>query len=172
MIITGIGARQTPSRVLEEMKKIGEYCRRNGVWVRSGHADGADWAFEQGAQEACIAYLPWQGFNSNLKSKAKLRVLSNKESTLQIQLVRELHPAYDKLSPGAWLLMRRNVCQIMGETPKSPLSNAVVCWTKDGGPTGGTGMAIRLARKMDIPIINMQKPLRQTAEEVIDLLRI
>lgn len=74
-IIAGIGSRETPSTILDAMTFIGLWCRENNIWVRSGHAQGADWAFECGAQENCIAYLPWKGFNTELKSKARFHVV-------------------------------------------------------------------------------------------------
>ena len=33
--------------------------------------------------------------------------------------------------------------------------DAVVCWTRDGKATGGTGMGIRIARERDIPVFNL-----------------
>ena len=69
--IAGIGSRETPQPVLDEMKKIGEWCKEINFTLRSGHAEGADWFFEQGAQENCTAYLPWAGFNNELESNAK-----------------------------------------------------------------------------------------------------
>ena len=48
-VIAGVGSRQTPQHVLGEMVSIGAWARNNKVYVRSGHADGADWAFELGA---------------------------------------------------------------------------------------------------------------------------
>ena len=166
-IITGVGSRSTPPKILAEMIKIGRWCLDNGVWVRSGHADGADWAFEMGSQEKCIAYIPWASFNSHLKSRAKIRVLTDKEVSMQTDLVKELHPAPDRLSEGAFRLMRRNVCQIMGETPQSPLTNAVVCWTEGGKLSGGTAFAMRLAHKLNIPVFNMYGYGTSAAEQAI-----
>lgn len=162
MIIAGIGARATPSHLAAEMSFIGLWCRENGHWVRSGHAEGADWFFERGALENCIAYLPWAGFNddpekhgSMAASPAHRRVIKPNCHTLKI--TKQYHPAYDSLSYGVLCLMCRNVCQVLGENLDSPV-NAVVCWTKDGKDSGGTGQAIRIAQDRGIPIINMFHP--------------
>ena len=66
------------------------------------------------------------------------------------------HPAW-KCSPGARKLHGRNMYQILGPNLDSP-ADLVVCWTKDGGPTGGTGQVIRIAMAKGIKIINLFNP--------------
>lgn len=163
-IIAGIGSRATPSNILDEMILIGDWCRVHDVWVRSGHAEGADWAFEHGAQQQCIAYLPWHGFNAQLRSKAHL-VTSYADSPMLNNLVTKYHPAPDKLSRGAYQLMLRNGCQLYGLDGEYP-TNAIVCWTSDGEASGGTGQAIRIAEANKIPVLNMYKPQFNTRELV------
>lgn len=168
MIIAGIGSRETPQDILVEMQKIGMWCFFDKHWVRSGHADGADWAFERGAQDQCIAYLPWDGFNKHLESNAHLRVV--KPNCHTIKITKEFHPAFDKLSYGALCLMCRNVCQVLGQSLDSPV-DAVVCWTKDGEASGGTGQAMRIADSRGIKILNMKHDEYNTADKVIHALR-
>jgi hypothetical protein len=152
MIIAGVGSRETPLDVLVTMIEIGKWCKDHNIWVHSGHAEGADWAFERGAQEKCIAYLPWLGFNSHLVSKAQLKIpKDNSEATI---LAEQYHPAYDKLSRGGKALMVRNGYQVLGESLSSPV-DAVVCWTTRGQATGGTGQVIRIATAKSIPIYNL-----------------
>lgn len=183
MIITGIGSRETPEAILREMTAIGTWCRKesiqnkSSIWVRSGHADGADWAFESGedhkqkptfqmgAQQYCIAYLPWDGFNKDHRSHAHFKV---PEFTKDLAaLARKYHPKFDSLSQGAQKLQMRNGCQILGENLHTPV-DLVVCWTKDGKDSGGTGQAIRIALDWGIPVINMQRPEYGTAASVTD----
>ena len=64
------------------------------------------------------------------------------------------HPNWYRLSVGARRLMARNCHQILGEDLKTPV-NFVICWTKDGGKTGGTGQAMRIADDLNIPIYNL-----------------
>jgi len=166
-IIAGIGSRETPPEIKTEMVKIGQWCKEHKVWVRSGHAPGADQAFEKGAQELCIAYLPWADFEKKFTSSAHFKVPDQWDRVLAH--AKEFHPAWDKLSTGAKKLMARNSAQVLGLTLLSPV-DMVVCWTKDGKATGGTGQALRIAEKAGIPIINMYFEGYSTAEKVIEVL--
>lgn len=152
MIVTGIGSRQTPEHIQVDMTRIGAWCRRNKIGLRSGHADGADWAFEQGAQEFCICYLPWARFNQELKSEARMVLFQ--WSPAVDAIVSEIHPASERLTDPVRLLHGRNVWQILGMGLNKP-SDAVVCWTPDGKTVGGTATAIRLAEKHNIPVFNL-----------------
>lgn len=44
--------------------------------------------------------------------------------------------------------------QVLGYDLKTP-SDMVICWTKDGGASGGTGQALRIAKDYNIPIYNL-----------------
>ena len=43
---------------------------------------------------------------------------------------------------------------MLGPNADTPV-DAAVCWTRDGAVTGGTGMAIRIARAHRIPVLNL-----------------
>lgn len=166
-IITGIGSRETPQHILAEMTKIGVWCKKNKVILRSGHADGADYAFEQGAQESCIAFVPWKTFNAKLKSKAKLIVPA---FTAQMTAtVHKYHPAPEKLSEAVVKIMARNAAQVLGEHLNEH-TQCVVCYTNDGRASGGTGQAIRIADAYKIPVYNMYNESFSTAEKIIEIL--
>jgi hypothetical protein len=169
-IITMIGGRETPKTICDELTKIGSWCKDNKIWVRSGHAEGADWVSEQGAQEYCIAYLPWEGFNKQLVSKAKLRVIEQtKELTA---LAKQHHPRWDSLSRGAKSLISRDGAQVLGEKLDN-WSNLIVCWTPDWKqPSGGTSQAIRIAIYNDIEVVNMSNPNTDTSEKVISIIKL
>ena len=168
MIITGIGSRETPENVMEEMTKIGQWCLQNNVTLRSGHADGADWAFEKGAQERCIAYLPWDRFNDVLKSNAKLMTIPN--VSRYDEITDTFHPNPRALSKYARKLMNRNACQVLGLNLDKP-TNYVICWTKNGELIGGTSQACRIAIANNIPIFNMFFDKYNLAEKIIPMLR-
>ena len=168
MVITGIGSRSTPQSILDAMSLIGTYCRENKIWVRSGHAEGADFAFEAGSQEFCIAYLPWDGFNKHLVSKAHQYVI--KPNCHTIEITKKYHPAFDKLSYGALALQCRNANQVLGKNLDSP-TKAVVCWTPGGREEGGTSQAIRIAKAHNIPIFNMALTQYSDHLKVIDELK-
>lgn len=165
MIIAGIGSRETPKHILVEMTKIGVWCREAGIAVRSGHAEGADWAFEQGAQEACIAYRPWDSFNQHLKSSAHVGILV--PTPLLERIAATFHPAWGCLSNGARLLMMRNVQQVLGPTGNGPEATAIVCWTPEAKGGGGTGQSIRIAQAHHILVYDMAKPGEDTAKFII-----
>ena len=61
---TGIGARATPPEVLGLMTRAAFALMKRGYVLRSGHAIGADSAFERGAGSAAQIFLPvpgWRG---------------------------------------------------------------------------------------------------------------
>lgn len=164
MVITGVGSRKTPREVLNTMTRIGAWCRQKRVPLRSGHADGADWAFEQGAQEFCIAYLPWRGFRVDYTSRA--RNVLYKPSPETEAWVDRLHPNAGRLMPGARKLHGRNVWQVLGSKLNTP-SSALVCWTPGAKLVGGTRTAIVLAQEHGIPVFNLAA---QGEEEVLESL--
>jgi len=152
MIITGIGSRETPEHICELFVELGREARERGWWVRSGHAEGADYAFEQGATDHCIVYLPWGTFN---KEKAVLGIPRTQQLRDEVLKIVYRHEKYAKdLSDGVKLIKSRNVYQVLGEDLNSP-SDLVVCWTPEGETVGGTGLAIKIANAHNIPVINV-----------------
>ena len=142
----GIGSRLTPDDILEMMTKIAEGLSRNYI-LRSGGADGADSAFERGAKDKKISYLPWPNFN---KSKERYITVTSKA----MKMAGEFHPAWDYLSYGARKLHARNCYQILGEDLSTP-ADFVICWTPGGKEIGGTAQAIRIAKSYNIKIFNL-----------------
>lgn len=146
----GIGSRETPLDVLQSMTEIASRLDRLGYTLFSGGADGADEAFEIGATKKVI-FLPWDGFsNKRVDGKNYLVPPYNED------LVSRFHPAADKLKQGALKLMSRNSYQVLGPDLNSPV-DFVICWTKDGKASGGTGQAIRIAESLKIPVFNLKR---------------
>jgi hypothetical protein len=137
----GIGSRQTPPQMLELMAELARTLATRGYTLRSGHAPGADQAFEFGAHTRAEVYLPWPKFERTVRCEADY--LRGAPSAEALQLAAQHHPAWDRLKPGARSLHARNCHQILGRDLDDPVS-FVVCWTQDGatsnpGPsTGGT----------------------------------
>lgn len=52
MIYAGIGSRETPEWVLTIFERMGSWMAKRGDKLRSGGADGADSAFENGCNAA------------------------------------------------------------------------------------------------------------------------
>jgi hypothetical protein len=150
--------------VLAELTTRGAHAAARGWTINSGHADGADYAFEVGARQNCVVYLPWDGFNSKLPILGVARVVQRTDEL--DDLVRRFHPSPGKLTDGGWAMMRRNAYQVLGHDLNDPV-DAVVCWTRDGAVTGGTGHAIRIAAHRGIPVINMFEDGSRTASEVV-----
>jgi len=146
----GIGSRETPEAICEEMSEIAETLAEHGFTLHSGGAPGADSAFEAGCTRVRgdkVIFLPWKGFNGNKSTLYD-------QSKEAFDLAAKYHPAWDKLKEPVRKLMARNVQQVLGTKLISPV-RFVVCWTKDGGPTGGTGQALRIAADYKIPVFNL-----------------
>lgn len=147
----GIGSRQTPLDIQNQMGEIAKKLSGLGYTLRSGHAVGADQAFGNYAEKAEI-WLPWKSFNSAQKvahHTYKVISLSDKDAFDSLKF----HPFGDKLLASHRLLMARNYRQIIGDN--APNSEFVICWTSDGKDSGGTGQAIRIATAHNIPVYNL-----------------
>lgn len=147
MIYTGIGSRKTPSNILNIMIKLGRLFAFKNFTLRSGGANGADLAFERGC-DICNGkkeiYLPWKNFNNNDS------ILFNITEEA-IELARNYHPHWNKLSNGVKKLHARNCYQVLGMNLDNP-TDFIVCWTEK---SGGTQQALRIAKDYKIPIFNL-----------------
>lgn len=150
MKYSGIGSRETPKDILEQMITIGRDLAEKGWILRSGGADGADSAFEQGCDEVHGAkqiFLPWKGFNKNSSQYWKIPPEA-------FDLAAGLHPNWSACSDAARKLHARNCQQILGPALNDPV-DLVICWTKSGGEFGGTATAMKLARQNGIRVVNL-----------------
>jgi len=174
MIITGIGSRQCPEEICTLFEEIGAEALERGWWIRSGHADGADYAFEKGALSHCIVYLPWIGFN---REKTVLGNSSTQPLRDEVLKMVYKHEPYAKdLSDGVKLIKSRNIYQILGVDLKSP-SDVVICWTEEGEVVGGTGLAIKIAMSNKIPVVNIGNPhtahnMTNIMQEIVERVRV
>lgn len=146
----GVGSRKTPPEMLEVMRKVAGRLSARGLVLRSGGARGADQAFEAGVPEggAKEIFLPSKGFAS---STSRLYRLPDEA----FEIAAQFHPRWAHLSSFERQLMARNSQQVMGGDLRSP-SKFVLCWTKDGRASGGTGQAIRVAQGNGIPVFNLR----------------
>lgn len=168
----GIGSRETPDRIILTMQALGRYLAEKGWVLRSGGADGADTAFEQGCdamQGPKEIFLPWSGFNKNMSALTE-------PTEGAFKLASTIHPNYQRLRQPARRLIARNMHQILGASLLEPV-NCVICWTKDGcqtaeeygRETGGTGSAIKLASLNGIPVFNLQR-MPQAIDDILDFI--
>lgn len=158
ILYVGIGSRETPNNVLETMRSLGTRFGILGYTLRSGGAEGADTAFEEGCDKVHgrkEIWIPWTGFQ-----RRDSRYLPG---LVHVEVASKLHPIWNKLSRGAQALHARNIGQILGVDLKKPVQ-FVVCYTSDGveeasqvsRTTGGTGTAIKLASLNNIPVFNLK----------------
>lgn len=154
----GVGARDTPADVCDFMRGIASTLGQRQWLLRSGHADGADIAFEEGCMSVSGTkeiYIPWNGFHKARHGENDAYAVHVLKNHIQaIDIAGQTHPNWKACGNGAQLLHTRNVYQIMGMDLKTPVS-MVICWTKDGHASGGTGQAIRLAERLSIPVFNL-----------------
>lgn len=153
----GIGSRQAPKSVLSAMYGIAHLFATRGYVLRSGGAEGSDTAFEQGCDAANgekEIYLPWNGFN-NRNARTEVGVLAG-VTPAALGLASRIHPNWPACSQGARQLHARNCYQILGKDLQlQDASKFVVCWTPNGSGSGGTGQAIRLAKKLGVPVYDI-----------------
>lgn len=175
----GIGSRETPPDIQRIMTNCARLMYERGWILRSGAALGADAAFETGVnkknrERGCSPavgkeiLLPWRRYN---QSQSSLCPENYPFTQQELDLAAELHPAWDRCSAGARSLHTRNIRILLGVRGDAPV-RFVICWTKNGKMTGGTGQALRLAQRLDIPIFNLgaaQTPedLRKILTEVV-----
>ncbi len=127
--------------------------------MRSGAANGADAAFEKGADETEI-YLPWEGFN-NHRTGIIAPTLDN--YAMAREVASYIHPAWNSCNETSRKFHARNMYQVLGMDLATP-SDFLICWTADGANgtsrstsivTGGTASAINLAIRNDVPVFNI-----------------
>lgn len=189
----GIGSRQTPKDVLDDMTRIASALERRGFTLRSGFAAGADTAFELGTTKDALReiFAPWTGFGANPHSKwdqprwAQIRaheassgrrfqpaapiLLTGTTQSLAANIAAKYHPSWARLSDAARKLHSRNIAQLLGPRLQHP-ARFVICWTPDGGASGGTGQAIRAAQDHAIPVLNLyDTALRQAVLHALSI---
>ena len=159
----GIGSRVTPEVIMDDMEQFA-FIASKYLILRSGSAPGADSAFEKGCSKgggAMEIFLPWKNFSGNTSTYFE-------PSKDAFEIASGIIPHFKYVSRPVKLLFARNMHQILGENLDTPV-DFVLCWTEDGAETeeqyspkttGGTGVAIVLASKLDIPVYNLCTPDR------------
>ena len=153
-IYCGVGSRETPGDVLLFMKSLAIRLRTNGFHLRSGGAIGADTAFANGHTiDNMTIYRPDHAIGDKSAEA----------------LFRSVHPFQNRFKKSYSILLHsRNAYQVLGFQLNDPV-DFVLCWTKLGSESeaelkshgwveGGTGTAIALASRANIPVFNLQIP--------------
>lgn len=147
----GIGSRETPPDMCDELRLAARELASLGALLRSGGAPGADLACEDGCDEGNglkEIFLPWASFSDRPRAKGTCFVGVTEAA---FKLASEHHDYWHRCGRGAMMLLARNGYQVLGRELNDPV-DFVLCWTPNGSGSGGTGQAIRIARKRDIPI--------------------
>lgn len=152
---TGVGSRQTPPKFLEAFERIAAELKGEGWWLRSGNADGADKAFGKGAGRNATVYLPWKGFGGPCEG---IKVRDGGEWKENFALMVEWGMLSETDREPLKMLFGRDFAQVLGRQRSGDVrSEFVICWTENGMPKGGTGIAIKVANKFNIPVLNVGK---------------
>ena len=166
---TGVGSRETPTEILALMRNYSRIMTLKGWSFRSGGADGADTAFAQGwcdayAEDDSVPngeiYLPWNGFNYLNNRSINCVLVTDKEIIEQAQnFLKDIHPAFSKLTRGSLALHTRNVFQVLGSDLQTPSQGLIGYAALDskGEPKGGTRTAIKLAEQHGVKVRNLAK---------------
>lgn len=144
MIYAGIGSRKTPANVLINMQAFASMFAYNGHTLRSGHAQGADTAFEVGHR--AVTFDNMEIF--------KIEDAKYPLHPEWFEMGFRFHPAWKICNRYAQMAHARNSAIVMGANLDKPV-DFILCWTPNGGPTGGTGQALRIAAHYKIPVFNM-----------------
>lgn len=177
---TVIGSRETPIRAQNLITWFSSVVEQYQGIVRSGGAPGADSACERGITNpyAKQIFLPFSNFNG-VKSGVgvySLDQLHSKHQQAAEDIASRFHPNWAAVLRNnvAVKLMTRNVFQILGPELNEP-SDVVVMWAKGSRShvakkdtqnrifdvPGGTGLAVRLAHHLEIPILHVDLPEHQ-----------
>lgn len=162
---SGIGSRETPNEILDDMFVLGVWFAELGYTLRSGNANGADVAFGRGCDYVdgnSEIYLPYDNFNGGCRNSIHVKnsKLLKRASTIMKSLKSQMYTWNSRNTP----YHQRNVFQVIGVNLNTQ-SSFVVCYTDTGAETekqvierndtSGTSTAITLADRLSIPVVNM-----------------
>lgn len=151
----GIGSRGTPPGILSVMELLGSVLCDIGWTLRSGNCQGADQAFQRGANSIdpnkVHLFLPWRKYERGAVVSGN--VLAAKLTEEDFEIAGKFHPAWHMCNDNVKRLHARNTQIILGEDRNTPVE-FVICWTPNE-EHGGTSQGIRVARDSGIPVHNL-----------------
>jgi hypothetical protein len=155
----GIGSREITEKEAILIQKLAKELSKKLV-LFSGNACGADQAFEAGSEGKCVIFLPWatfpkEGKYDKTKSLAYFCLGDSPEGLAAIPSIHENPSALNTWGKRA--CVARDYHQIYGYKEFPKVSFVVYCANeKDGKVEGGTRFAVKLARKENIPTVNLR----------------
>lgn len=167
---TGVGSRDTPEPIMDLMSNIAVVLYRADYTLRSGRAEGSDYAFQRGAEfkykEKAISnstklkqeiYVPNKRFNLKYGRLGEIDPADFDNYYEAEDIMFTIHPKGEFLRGFAREAHIRNMYQVLGKDLKTP-SEFLICYAKTdkfGNAKGGTASAWKLAKEYGIPCYNL-----------------
>lgn len=148
-VYAGIGSRETPQDVLEDMTSVSSWLESQGYKLQTGYKYKNKYGslYEEGADKA---------FSSGTSNKELFG--PDMSNDLARNIAKEIHPLGKGLTTAKGLdLHARNTFQVFGKNLDTPVDFVLFYAeeTKSIRPKGGTGQAVQMARLKGIPAINI-----------------
>jgi hypothetical protein len=149
------------------MRRLANHLREQGWVLRSGGAEGADEAFEQGVMDDpeytendLEIYLPWPGFCGHQPSVCNIVAPRLQNWSQAVARASLIHPIWNELKRSHQLLHGRNIYQVYGLDLESPAAYIVYYAREraDGEVDGGTRTAVMAARQAGVRELNLYRP--------------
>lgn len=156
----GIGWRDTPETILTLMSDLASRLEGRGFHLLSGGARGADKAFFRGTTVGSrTIFLPWNGYEGQYSGADFIVAPELPNWHRAEKIARTHHPRWERCGQGARKLLARNGYQVLTATLDRPV-DLIVAYTDGGRGGGGTGQALRVARKLapHVPIYDLGLP--------------
>lgn len=158
-----IGSRETPKSLYPLMNAMGEYFCSKGIHSYSGGAPGPDEEFLRNYDKSkTTVIIAYNGFNNHDDSQEGVIVwdnLSNQAKIKSIIKARSVTDYFEKVSPTIQKLFSRNAMQILGLECMDPVDGVFFYAPESryGKISGGTRVAVEIARNAGIPTYNLFK---------------
>lgn len=173
MYYAGVGSRDTEPHIMKLMSEIASILEDNGYILRSGHANGADKAFESGIKDHhnMDIYLPKEGFNDGYSKDTGFVYIPDdilNDDYCRAYESLKYHPKGYSMKLSTKIMMIRNFFQVHGLIGE-PSSEFIICWTPNGEMVGGSAQALRLSKASNIPVYNLaSRFIGYSAKDIVD----
>jgi len=166
-----VGSREAPEEALAMARGLGRALTDRSIAVSSGDADGMDLAGYEGALTSpsfdlvgariflakhCVHYQTRPPRYADERIFFDASQFYNWEEAQQYAF--EARGSFERLGPYGIALHTRNAYQILLDDLKSPVGS-VVYWArpigKKGQVKGGTNTAVQIARRFNVPQVNL-----------------
>lgn len=166
-----IGSRRIDPNQFNYIVAVAKAFAKRGWVIKTGCADGADYASMVGCREVdptlLTLYLPWARYNESYQRDTDHKLIYDERDQQFLfwkESVAKYHPAPQRLSRGAFALMARNYGIVSG-------ADVVVAMPMSITDVGGTGQGMRIAKDLDIPLYTVcDKDERQRLKTFINSL--